>query len=244
MAKVPDTPNADRMATQRPSATDVPAQAALGDTAAWQPAAPAGLALVTTEMKRHVPFTMLGTLTGILIMVAFVVLDVPRPVSVTLFWSLHPLHVLLSALVTTAMFTLHSRSSVWRIIFVGYVGSVGIATLSDSVIPYVAEYLLNLPNRGVHLGFIEKWWLVNPLATVGILIGYYWPRTRLTHAGHVLLSTWASLFHMTMAMGEDFSVVTYAVSAVFLFLAVWFPCCTSDIVFPLLFVEKQTHVQS
>jgi len=28
--------------------------------------------------------------------------------------------------------------------------------------------------------------------------------------------------------------------AVFLFLAVWLPCCTSDIVFPLLFAEKMT----
>jgi hypothetical protein len=244
VTEVPTTRTEGQMTAQQPSRTHVQAKAELDDTTTWRPGAPGPLTLLTTEMKRHVPFTMLGTLTGVIIMVAFVVLDVPRTVSVTLFWSLHPLHVLLSALVTTAMFTLHSRSSMWRVIFVGYVGSVGIATLSDCLIPYVAESLLNLPNRGVHLGFIEKWWLVNPLAAAGILLGYLWPRTRLTHAGHVLLSTWASLFHMTMAMGDRLGAATYAVSAAFLFLAVWVPCCTSDIVFPLLFVEKRSHVQS
>jgi hypothetical protein len=198
--------------------------------------------LVTTELKAHAPFTLLGTLTGLVIMVAMITMNVPSTISVTLFWSLHPLHVLLSALVTTAMFTLHGRRALWGIIVVGYVGSVGIATLSDCIIPYVAESLLDLPNRGIHLGFIEKWWLVNPLAAVGILLGYCRPHTRLTHAGHVLLSTWASLFHMTMATGGGLGVGKYVALTVFLFLAVWVPCCTSDIVFPLLFVKKPSHV--
>ena len=190
--------------------------------------------VVTTELKAHAPFTLLGTLTGLVLMVAIVSAHVPRNASVTLFWSLHPLHVLLSALVTSAMFTLHGRRNVWKTIVVGYVGSVGIATLSDCIIPYVGEILVNLPHRGIHLGFIEKWWLVNPLAAAGICLGYLWPHTRLPHAGHVLLSTWASLFHMTMAMGGEFGVATYLALTVFLFLAVWVPCCTSDIVFPLL----------
>jgi hypothetical protein len=202
---------------------------------------PSSLALVSAEMKRHVPFTLLGTATGVVLMVLFMVGHVPRPVSVTLFWSLHPLHVLLSALVTTAMFTLHSRSRWWRVVLVGYVGSIGIATLSDCLIPFAAEWLLNLPHRGLHLGFIEKWWLVNPLALSGIALGYLWPHTRLAHAGHVLLSTWASLFHMTMALGDTLGVTTYAALGLFLFLAVWMPCCTSDIVFPLFFIENRAH---
>jgi len=90
----------------------------------------------------------------------------------------------------------------------------------------------------VHLGFIEKWWLVNPLALLEIAIACAWPRTRFPHAGHVFLSTWASLFHMTMAMGEQLTPWTVAASAVFLFLAVWIPCCTSDIVFPLIWVKE------
>lgn len=199
------------------------------------------LSLVTAELKLHAPFTMLGTFTGVVIMVALVVLNVPRSLSVSLFWSLHPLHVLLSALVTTAMFTRYHRRALYQTIVIGYVGSVGIATLSDCIIPYLAESLLNLPHRGIHLGFIEKWWLVNPMAVAGITLGALWPRTRLTHAGHVLLSTWASLFHMTMAMGGSLGFAEYAAATLFLFLAVWVPCCTSDIVFPLLFAEQVSN---
>ena len=196
---------------------------------------------IIRELKAHVPFTLFGTLTGITILVTFTAADAPPWLSARLFWSLHPLHVVLSALVTTAMFTLHSRRSLWATLVIGYVGSVGIATLSDCVIPYVGESLLDSPNRGIHLGFIEKWWLVNPLAAAGILVGYLWPRTKITHAGHVLLSTWASLFHMSMAMGGEFGIVQYAATALFLFLAVWIPCCTSDIVFPLLFSNQASR---
>ncbi len=202
------------------------------------------MSLVTTELKAHAPFTMLGTLTGVIVMVAIVVLGVPRSYSTTLFWCLHPLHVLLSALVTTSMFVLHGRRTLLATVVVGYFGSVGVATLSDCIIPYVAEVLLGMPHRGMHLGLLEKWWLVNPLAVAGIFLACLWPRTRLTHAGHVLISTWASLFHMTMALGDHFSLLGYAAVGAFLFLAVWVPCCTSDIVFPLLFTKRQDHVSS
>ena len=193
---------------------------------------------ISREMSAHVPFTFFGALTGIAILVVFVVAEVPSGLSTGLFWSLHPLHVLLSAQVTAAMFTRHSRRTLLAALVVGYAGSVGIATLSDCVIPYVGETMLNLPHRSIHLGFIEKWWLVNPLALVGILIGYRWPHTKFPHAGHVLLSTWASLFHMTMAMGRAPGLFEYTATGLFLFLAVWIPCCTSDIVFPLLLARK------
>jgi hypothetical protein len=195
--------------------------------------------IIAKQMAIHAPFTALGTVTGIIIMVVTIHARVPRETSAVLFWSLHPLHVLLSALVTAAMYRLHSPGRLLPTIVIGYVGSVGIATLSDSIIPFVGEWLLQMPHRGVHLGFIEKWWLVNPLALVGIAIAWVWPRTKITHAGHVFLSTWASLFHMTMAMGERISLLTAVAIAVFLFLAVWIPCCTSDIVFPLLWVKKE-----
>ena len=194
------------------------------------------LSEVKTELRHHVPFTAFGSLTGIVIMLVLVYARVPRSVSQGLFWSLHPLHVLLSALVTAGMYRLKTRGSLWATLVVGYVGSIGIATLSDSIIPYLGEWLLELPHRGAHLGFIEKWWLVNPLALLGIAIACWRPTTRVPHAGHVLLSTWASLFHITMALGTEFTLLTGLLIAVFLFLAVWVPCCTSDIVFPLLFV--------
>jgi len=90
-----------------------------------------------------------------------------------------------------------------------------------------------------HIGFIEGWYIVIPAAIAGVLIAYFKPKTKFPHAGHVLLSTWASSFHMLMAMGGQISVLKAIGSFGFLFLAVWLPCCFSDIVFPLLFVGSE-----
>ena len=168
--------------------------------------------------------------------------NITSKTSYTIFYTLHPIHVLLSALVTASMYELHTRGkcNLWILIIIGYVGSIGIATLSDSIIPYLGESVLNLPNRGIHLGFIEEWWLINPLAFAGILIAYFRPATKFPHFGHVLLSTWASLFHIIMALGSSLHWFSYIVIFLFLFISDWIPCCVSDIVFPLLFVKEKT----
>ncbi len=197
---------------------------------------------ISVELKNHAPFTLFGALTGIIIMVLFH--NMPPKLSYNIFYILHPIHVILSALVTASMYELHKcgglryKCNIWVLLFIGYVGSIGIATLSDSLIPYFGEVLLGMPNRGIHIGFIEKWWLVNPLAILGVAIAYFWPATKFPHAGHVLLSTWASLFHIIMAMGGALNWLYYVIVFLFLFLAVWLPCCVSDIVFPLLFVKE------
>jgi hypothetical protein len=199
---------------------------------------------IDIELRQHAPFTAFGALTGIAIMAVVVYAEMPASLSHGLFWSLHPLHVLLSAVATASMFKIKSRGGLWSLVAVGYLGSVGIATLSDSLIPFLGEWMLGLPHRGVHIGFLEKWWLVNPLAGLGIAWGAVWPKTRLPHAGHVLLSTWASLFHMTSAMGDRVTAQQGALVGLFLFLAVWVPCCTSDIVFPLVFVRRKQTASS
>ena len=192
---------------------------------------------IASELAEHAPFTALGAASGIIIMIIIVLCSVPAQISYTAFYTLHPLHVLLSALVTTAMYRKYGRRRVWAAILIGYTGSVGIATLSDSIIPYVGEILLRLPHPEGHIGFIEKWWLVNPAALIGVTIGYLRPTTKLPHSGHVLLSTWASLFHITMALGGMMNWLLLPLIFLFLFLAVWIPCCLSDIVFPLLFTK-------
>ncbi|MBN1975131.1 MAG: hypothetical protein JW787_15925 [Sedimentisphaerales bacterium] len=201
---------------------------------------------ILKELNSHAPFTVFGAITGIIIMLMFQKL--PSKTAYNIFYTLHPVHVFLSALVTAAIYKLHScppgkhirgKCNLWLLFIIGYMGSVGIATISDSIIPYLGEVLLNMPNRGIHLGFIEKWWLVNPLAILGIITAYLKPSTKFPHAGHVLISTWASLFHIIMAVGGDLNMFSYVVILVFLFLAVWLPCCISDFAFPLLFVKRE-----
>jgi len=194
--------------------------------------------IIGKELVAHAPFTTIGALSGIAIIVVMVVAEVPQLWSERLFWTCHPAHVLLSALVTTAMYRRHGGGKLWATIAVGYLGSVGTATISDSVIPYLGESLLRLPGAEIHAGFIEKWWFVNPVAFVGIVGGCLWPKTKFPHAGHILVSTWASLFHITMALDQQLSAAKCIVVFLFLFLSVWLPCCASDIVFPLLFCKE------
>ena len=200
---------------------------------------------IIDELRHHVPFTLFGALTGIVIAVLFVYTGMPRKVSHVMFAVFHPAHVFLSALTTAAMYRLHGKRSLPATLIIGYLGAVGIGTLSDSLIPYLSELLLGMHDEHVHahvhLGFIEEWYLVNPLALLGVAVAYWWPSTKAPHAGHVLLSTWASLFHVLMAISHEggVGVVTGLMVPVVLFFAVWAPCCTSDIVFPLLFAPAK-----
>ena len=194
------------------------------------------------ELKVHAPFTLLGTLVGAALLGAILWLKLPAKTSQTLFEVFHPTHVFFSAMTTSAVYYLHNkRCGMLKLLVVGYVGSIGIATLSDCVIPYIGEVLLKLPHADLHLGFIHLWWIVNPLAIAGVIVARFVTVSKFPHFMHVQISTWASLFHITMAMGTSLAPLTFALILAFLFIAVWVPCCTSDIIFPLLFTPKEAR---
>ncbi len=202
---------------------------------------------IAEELKRHAPFTALGALSGIVVVAIIVLGNVPSHVSNTAFYTLHPIHVLLSALVTTAMYMRYRKAKIWLAVLIGWTGSIGIATLSDAMIPYLGGTLLHAQME-FHVPFIEttkmpfigieKWKVVNAAALAGIAIGYWKQTTRIPHLGHVLLSTWASLFYF-MSFGIADWIPLLPFIFLFLFIAVWIPCCASDIVYPLLFVRKK-----
>lgn len=223
---------------------------------------------IYAELKSHAPFTLFGSFTGVACMLLFKNLDYET--SRRIFYVFHPGHVFLSAIVIASMFELYTKKKrLFYILAIGILGSVGVGTLSDSLIPYAGELILGMhfdphahggtdvagsedsaghehEHEGAkqqesfaehaHIGFIEVWYIVIPAALAGVLIAYFKPKTKFPHAGHVLLSMWASSFHIIMAMGGDISLLKMIGSFGFLFLAVWVPCCFSDIVFPLLFV--------
>jgi len=202
---------------------------------------------IVSELKEHAPFTAVGAVSGIIIMVIVVLINTSTQISVATFHILHPLHVVLSALTTTAMYRKYGHKKIWAVVLVGYFGSIGIATLSDAIIPFLGGALLGLEIE-FHIPFIETekmafigietWQLVNSAALIGIIIGYLKPTTKLPHSGHVLLSTWASLFYF-VAFGIAKWLPLLPLIFLFLFVSVWLPCCISDIVFPLLFTVRK-----
>ncbi len=194
--------------------------------------------VIRKELRNHLPHTSVGVISGIIAMFFFY--NLPEKASFNIFYTLHPLHVIFSAMATASLYKIHKQGkefNIWMLYLIGYTGVIVVATISDSVIPYIGETLLNLPNRGIHVGFIEKWYLINPLALLGVTIAYFWTRSKFPHTIHVLLSTWASLFHIIMASGGKLNWISTIVIVVFLFIAVWIPACGSDIVYPMLFVR-------
>lgn len=204
---------------------------------------------IALELLRHAPFTLMGAVTGIIIIVAIEFSNTPGDVSLALFYILHPLHIVFSALVTTAIYRLHKKSPILLTIIIGYTGSVGVATISDAIIPYLGGSALQV-SMEFHLPFIEselipfigvpEWIAVSTAAAIGIALAYWKPATKFPHMVHVLLSTWASLFGF-IALGITDWIPLLPFVFLFLFLAVWLPCCFSDIVYPLLWVGKEAN---
>ncbi len=215
---------------------------------------------ILIELKAHSPFTMFGAFTGIMLMLLF--RSISHQASYRLFYIFHPAHVVLSAMVTASLFRLHEKTKGFLIVLiVGYVGSIGIATLSDSVLPFLGEEILGavIPTEAaihhheheheagaeqghekkLHIGFIEEWYIVNPAALLGIIIAYFLPRSKLPHAFHILISTWASTAHIMMNTHQPMTAVLALGIFIVLFTAVWLPCCFSDIIFPMLFVKAE-----
>ena len=226
---------------------------------------------IGSELWIHSPFTLLGAVAGIIFMLLF--RNISEENARWLFAVFHPLHVLLSAMVTAALFKLHRKAASFMIILIiGVVGSIGVATLSDSLIPYLGQSILgatlpthaalhNCPIHGhgadcdhdhehddtaayadehgphLHLGFIEEWFLVVPAALLGVMLAYFRPQTKIPHAGHILVSTWASASFMLMNSPQEIGVLLLIGMFIALFIAVWVPCCLSDIVFPTMFVR-------
>jgi len=196
------------------------------------------LPLIIMELRMHAPFTVVGALTGIAILLLIIIADIPAIMSDATFHLLHPAHVALSAVVTAAMFRRY-RKNILLSIFVVVVGSVFLGTLSDILMPYLGAALVGLKiSEGLHIAAFEEPLIIFGAAAFGIVIGTLWPHTKVPHSLHVLVSTYASLFYLIA-----FSNITnwlFALPFVFviLFFAVWVPCCLSDIVFPLCFIKE------
>lgn len=220
---------------------------------------------ILVELKGHLPFTVFGAVLGISFMLFF--RKVGDSGAYILFSIFHPGHVILSAIVTTSMFRVHAfRKHFITILIIGYLGSVGIATVSDIIMPHIGSELLglNMPahaelhhedpaaddepghnqeqSEGIHFGFIEEWYLVNPAALIGILIGYFLPHTKFPHSGHILVSTWASSAYLLMRVYAEINISAVFEIFVILFLSVWIPCIISDIIFPLVFVKPDIEL--
>lgn len=201
---------------------------------------------IFSELRDHLPYSIFSVAAGMIILGLLTfgaeiigTNDISGP-SKGLFHIFHPVHLLFSATATTAMFWRHERR-IFKAIVIGFIGAVGICGISDIFIPYIAGFLLGVKMH-LHICIIEHPSLILPFVATGIFAGFIVPDTTqkstiFSHAAHVLVSSMASILYL---IGFGLTEWIHVAGTVFVYmvLAVIIPCCTSDIIFPLLLTQK------
>lgn len=205
--------------------------------------------LVATEFAHHFPYTVVGSLIAMAVAWWFGTQHLNHSQagalfvqSRSLFHLFHPLHICLSAIATTSLFWRHERHLL-RALTVGVLGTIVPCGLSDYIFPYVGGRLLG-QTMELHMCLVDHPQLFFPFLALGVL-GGFWAEERLTgshffsHGAHVFVSSAASLLYL---MSFGFTAWMTDVRFVFpaflvVVLAVWIPCCISDIVVPMTTVR-------
>jgi len=156
-----------------------------------------------------------------------------------MFHILHPVHLLLSAMATTAMFVRYERKLL-KAIVVGAVGAVGVCGLSDIFMPYLSGHLLAAKHMHFHWCVLAHPQMVLPFVALGIVSGMISATavsnsTVFSHSAHVMVSCAASLFYLiSYGVHDWFSEDKLPYVFVIVVLCVTVPCCLGDILFPVL----------
>jgi NOL1/NOP2/sun family putative RNA methylase len=191
---------------------------------------------ILKELKHHMPFTLVVSLfAGVLVALAFILTLTTSDFLLGSFETIHPLHVLVSAAATAAIYKKYKKS-LWESMFVGVIGAILIGSISDVLLPWVAGNILSLETV-FHLPIVESPFLILGAGLIGALIGLRFGMFKLTHSLHVFFSVFASLLYL-LAFSVAVNLWIVLAISLIVFLVVYIPCCISDIVFPILFIKK------
>lgn len=213
---------------------------------------------VLVELREHLPFSVSAVTIGLIVAGSICVLGFGDQAAVAageshaghehgpgpalLFFHLfHPAHMFFSATATTAMFCRYERA-IFKAIFIGLIGAIGVCGISDIAMPQVSLSILGV-RAPWHICVIEHPSLVLPFAAMGVFVGIgatggVIRSTLISHSLHVTASTMASIFYMVGPLGIVAWIGDIGKVFIFVVLAVMVPCCISDIVFPLLMSAK------
>ena len=188
---------------------------------------------IIKETIKHSPFTLIASFLAVILVI---ILNIQQKnVSETTFEILHPLHVLASAITTSAIYYKYKKN-ILNTILIGITGAILIGSLSDILFPFLGANLLNLDTH-FHLPIIEEPLIILGVSLLGATIGIKTKITQFPHIIHVFLSIFASLFYI-LAFTTAITTIQLLIAGIIIFISVLVPCCISDIVYPLLFLKK------
>ncbi|MCK5449974.1 hypothetical protein KAI32_03855, partial [Candidatus Pacearchaeota archaeon] len=180
---------------------------------------------ILRELKNHLPFTLISSLMAGILVATFYSIDKTYFLAIipTLFEFIHPAHVLVSAMATSAIYWKYKKSLI-KTVLVGITGAILIGSLSDVFFPWATGNLFSLHTH-FHLPIITNPILIISVALIGSLAGIYC-MFRVSHSIHVFLSIFASLFYI-LAFSVEVNILTILLISLLVFLAVYIPCCIS-----------------
>jgi len=190
------------------------------------------------EIKHHIPFTTAATIIAIAA-VYIVNYYFKFNISSNAFEILHPLHIIVSAIVTGGIFYRY-KPKIIPALLVALSGSIIVGSLSDIFLPWLGGNIFGL-STSFHLPLLETPLLIISAALLGGIVGISTKITKTPHFLHVGLSVFASLFYL-LAFSQGFSASYFILALVIVLVAVVIPCCISDILYPFFFLnEKIKH---
>lgn len=202
------------------------------------------LRLIMHELKTHLPYTLLGAISGILLLGLIYQIFIraghfnQHETFENFFHVFHFGHIFLSAIATTAIFFRHDRN-ILKTIAIGFFGTLVACGISDLFLPYLGGKLLGAEMH-LHVCLFENPLLVLLINAAGIAVGMMaeikiGKISYLSHSSHVFISSFASLFYLVTFGLQNWMHLIFGIFLVTT-LAVIIPCCSSDIVIPLSFV--------
>ncbi|VVB79837.1 Uncharacterised protein [uncultured archaeon] len=197
------------------------------------------LKTIINELEEHIPFTASASLIAIIIVALIFYFNQNFLLEISKsFETFHGLHIFASAIVSTGIFYKYKKK-IFSAILVGILSSIIIGSLSDVILPYAGSLVLGLKPE-FHLPIIENFLIIFGAGLIGCIFGLLTGLTKLPHFLHIFLSTVASLFYIIQY--STFTLISFIGIFFVLFIAVIIPCCTSDIVLPILFLRgKHKH---
>ena len=186
------------------------------------------------ELRHHLPFT--AGVTALTAVVATVVVSVwPGFAEASVsFEGAHLAHIFVSAVATTAVAS-RQKGGVALAASLGVAGSVAFCTLSDVLLPYAGALLFRAP-VALDVEVLESPVRVFLVAIAGAAGGFAHMRrlSVYSHSAHVLVSSLASVMYIHTHSAGTWTGWGHAPAmAAVLFIAVFLPCCMSDLVMPV-----------
>ncbi len=197
------------------------------------------------ELVHHLPFSVGSAIVSLGFVALLTWIGVSGGRLHDVFHFFHPVHLLISAAATSAMFWRHDRR--WgRAVLVVVLATIPLCSASDILLPYLGGKWMGREMEPLHVCLIEEPILVWPFIFLGVGCGilaekYVTRSTFYSHSAHVLVAGSASTLYFT-GFGSGAWATLIGWLLLLLLVCVMIPCILHDIVIPLVFASREPHV--